>query len=287
MTSLYAILDTGTPGSLVHYVVSINFSDPNNIRYVPFGIIKGLPDKYFTSAVFDPASGKIFCVLSDSITYSLTENIYLYSVSFPDLSLIVPFCVNNTFLVNINPQGTYNPTDKLFYYAINAAPGAFDYKIVTVDRNRTIVTTDINVNDIEQSNYGVQIYGNYIYASIRISNSFSVYYANIHDNSIAGAIESPIFPQPRGNINCTFDQNGVLWGNTQYAGSDPHGYSLYRLDCTQNGLPAPDSFPVELIGDMSLTFNNNSITNMTIFIAPPRVQKAVHLQIKYKNKYQK
>lgn len=39
MTSLYAILDIGSVGSIVHNVISIGICDPNNISYVLFGII--------------------------------------------------------------------------------------------------------------------------------------------------------------------------------------------------------------------------------------------------------
>ena len=54
-------------------------------------------------------------------------------------------------------------------------------------------------------------------------------------------------------------------GTTQYSGSSPPNYSLYRLQCTTNGLPASDPFQSELIGNMPTTFENNFIANMTLF----------------------
>jgi hypothetical protein len=82
-TQLYAILDIGTVGSIVHQVVSIDISDPNNISYVPIGTIAGFADKYFVSATFDPVSSKIFFALSNSDSNTSVDNIYLYSVTFP------------------------------------------------------------------------------------------------------------------------------------------------------------------------------------------------------------
>ena len=125
--NLYAILDTGTVGSIVHNVVSIDYSVPNNISYVPFGTIAGFPDKYFVSATLDPISSKIFFALSDSPSSTSVTNIYLYSVTFPDLLTITPFCISNTVYINLNPQVTYNVTNNLFYYAINNDPLGYDY----------------------------------------------------------------------------------------------------------------------------------------------------------------
>ena len=131
MTSLYAILDIGNVGSIVHQVVSIDYSDPNNITYTPFGTIAGFTDKYFVSATLDPLLSKIFFALSDSDSNTSVENIYLYSVTFPDLLTITPFCVSNTVYINLNPQVTYNVQNNLFYYAINNDPFGYDYKVNT------------------------------------------------------------------------------------------------------------------------------------------------------------
>ena len=122
MTSLYAILDIGTVGSLFHQVVSIDISDPNNISYVLIGTISGFTDKYFVSATLDPLSSKIFFALSDSVSNTSVDNIYLYSITFPYFLTVTPFCPNNTVFINLNPQVTYNVANGLFYYAINNDP---------------------------------------------------------------------------------------------------------------------------------------------------------------------
>lgn len=264
MTSLYAILDIVENQSIVHHVVSLNISDPDNISYVPFGTISGFEDKYFFSAILDPVQSKIFFGLSDSTSNTSVENIYLYSITFPDLATVTPFCTINTVYVNLNPQATYNIADNLFYYAINNDPNGFDYTINTIDSDGNIVVTSINVSNIQNSNYGIPIFNDYIYATLRPGNSFTVYYASLNDNT-SGSITSPITPQPPGNIWSVFDLSGVLWGSSQMDASDPPGLSLYQLQCTQNGLPGSDSFPVAFIGDMPTTYENNSITNITLF----------------------
>ena len=263
-TQLYAILDIGTAGSIVHQVVSIDISDPNNISYVPFGTIAGFADKYFVSATFDPVSSKLFFALSDSDSNTSVNNIYLYSVTFPDLSTITPFCISNTVYVNLNPQATYNPANGLFYYAINNDPLGYDYAVNTIDGSGNIVVTGINVSNLQNSSNGLQIFGNEIYATYRPGNSFTVYFAGISDNT-TGSISSPITPQPPGQIWSVFDSNGVLWGTTQYDGSSPPSYSLYQLQCTTSGLPASDPFTSALVGDMPTTFANDLIANMTLF----------------------
>ncbi len=63
-TKLYAVLDIGTVGSITHQVVSIDISDPTNIRYVAFGTISRFADKYFVSATLDPILSKIFFAFS-------------------------------------------------------------------------------------------------------------------------------------------------------------------------------------------------------------------------------
>jgi hypothetical protein len=264
MTNLYAILDTGTVGSIIHNVVSIDISNPNNITYLLFGTIAGFSDKYLISATLDPISSKIFFVLSDSDSNTSVENIYLYSVTFPDLLTVTPFCINNTVYVNINPQITYNVTDNLFYYAINNDPLGYDYKVNTIDSDGNIVVTNINTTNVQNSTNGLQIFKDYIYATYRPGNSFSVYYAGINNNT-TGSITSPITPQPRGQLFSTFDLNGVLFGVTQYNSSSPPGYSMYRLVCVVNDLPASDPFISELVGDMPDTFDSNFIVNMTLF----------------------
>lgn len=243
MTTLYAILDTGTPGSIVHNVVSINASNPNNIVYIPFGTIAGFPDKYVISATLDPVLNRLFFALSDSSSNTYVENMYLYTVTFPDLLTIVPFCVNNTIYINLNPQVTYNPTDNLFYYAINNDPLGYDYTVNTINTSGTITVTGINVSNIQNSATGLQIFGNYIYATYRPGNSFTVYYAHL-TNNVTGSIISPITPQPPGQLWCVFDLNGILYGVTQIDASSPPGISLYQLQCTTNGLPASDPFVV-------------------------------------------
>jgi hypothetical protein len=264
MTNLYAILDIGTIGSIVHNVVSIDISDPDNITYVQFGTIAGFADKYFVSTTLDPILSKIFFALSDSDANTSVDNIYLYSVTFPDLLTVTPFCTNNTVHINLNPQITYNVADNLFYYAINNDPLGYDYTINTIDLNGNIIVTSINVSNIQNSSNGLQIFNNYIYATYRPGNSFNAYYAAINNNT-TGSIGSPITPQPPGQIFSIFDLNGVLWGTTQYNGSSPPSYSLYRLQCTTNGLPASNPFPSQLVGSMPTTFENNLIANMTLF----------------------
>lgn len=264
MTSLYAILDIGTVGSIVHNVVSIDISDPNNITYIPFGTIAGFADKYFVSATFNPLSNKIFFALSDFDSNTSVENIYLYSVTFPDLLTITPFCLTNTVYVNLNPQITYNIENNLFYYAINSDPNGYAYTVNTIDSNGNIIVTSINCTNIQNSSNGLLIFNDNIYATYRPGNSFIVYYAGVNTNT-TGTITSTIFPQPPGQLWSIFDLNGNLWGTTQYSGSSPQSYSLYKLQCTDAGLPAPDPFTSELIGEMALTFNSNQIANMTLF----------------------
>ncbi len=264
MTNLYAILDIGTVGSIVHKVVSIDTSDPNNISYTPFGTISGFADKYFVSATLDPILGKIFFALSDSDSNTSVNNIYLYSVTFPDLATITPFCVNNIVYVNLNPQITYNNANGLFYYAINNDPLGYDYKVNTIDNSGSIVVSNINTANIQNSSNGLQIFNNNVYATVRPGNSFTVYYASINGNT-TGSISSPVTPQPPGRIWSIFDLNGVLWGTTQYDGSSPPSYSLYQLQCTSAGLPASNPFPSELVGNMPTTFESNAIANMTLF----------------------
>lgn len=264
MTSLYAVLDTNIDGSIVHNVVSIDKSDPNNINYVLIGTIAGFTDKYFVSATLDPLSNKIFFALSNSDSNTSVDNIYLYSVTFPDLSIVTPFCINNTVYVNLNPQVTYNIADKLFYYAINNDPSGYDYKVNTIDNNGTIIVTSINTSNIQNSGNGLQIFNNYIYATYRPGISFTVYYAGINDNT-TGLITSPITPQPPGQIWSVFDLNGILWGTTQYDGSSPPSYSLYQLQATTGGLPSSDPFLSEFVGDMPTTFEENLISNVTLF----------------------
>lgn len=263
-TALYAILDIGTVGSIVHQVVSIDISDPSNISYVPIGTIAGFADRYFVSATFDPVSSKIFFALSGSDSNTSVDNIYLYSVTFPDLSTITPFCVSNAVYVNLNPQATYNPANGLFYYAVNNDPMGYDYSVNTIDASGSIVVTGINVSNIQNSNNGLQLFANDIYAIYRPGNSFTAYYAGINDNT-TGSISSPITPQPPGQLWSAFDSNGVLWGTTQYDASSPPSYSLYRLQCTTAGLPASSPFASELVGDMPTTFEDDSIANMTLF----------------------
>src|SRR6476620_453647 len=262
--NLYAILDTGTVGSIVHNVVSIDYSVPNSISYVPFGTIAGFPDKYFVSATLDPILCKIFFALSDSPSRPTVINIYLYSVTFPDLSTITPFCISNTVYINLNPQLTYNVTNNLFYYAINNDPLGYNYGVNTIDSNGNIVVTNINTSNLQNSSNGLQIFNDYIYATLRPGNSFTVYYGNLNDNT-TGSITSPITPQPPGQIWSVFDSNGVLWGTTQIDASSPPSYSLYKLECTTAGAPASNPFLSELIGNMPTTFDGNAIANLTLF----------------------
>lgn len=271
MTNLYAVLDIGEVGSIVHNVVSIEISDPINISdpkiitYTLFGTIAGFVDKYFVSAILNPISSKIFFALSDSPSNTSVENVYLYSVTFPDLLTITPFCTNNTVLINLNPQITYNVADELFYYAINTNPDGYEYKINTINKDGYINVTNIDVTNIQNSGNGLQIFNNYIYASYRSNNSFIVYYAGIN-NSTTGSIASPI-PQPNGQIYAIFDIYGNMWGTTQYNASSPPSNSLYQLHCTTNGLPAHDQFSSELIGNMPNYFENENdlIINITLF----------------------
>jgi len=261
--NLYAILDTGTVGSIVHNVVSIDYSVPNNISYVPFGTIAGFPDKYFVSATLDPILSKILFALSDSTSSTSVTNIYLYSVTFPDLSTITPFCISNTVYINLNPQVTYNVTNNLFYYAINNDPLGYNYGVNTIDSNGNIVVTNINTSNLQISSNGLQIFNNYIYATLRLGNSFTVDYASLNNNT-TGSITSPI-TQPPGQIWSVFDSNGVLWGTTQIDASSPPSYSLYELQCTTAGAPASSPFLSELIGNMPTTFDGNAIANLTLF----------------------
>ncbi len=263
-TSLYAILDIGTIGSVVHYVVSIDYSDPNNISYVAIGTIAGFADKYFISATLDTFSGKIFVALSDYDSATSVDNIYLYSVTFPDLLTVIPFFIGAAVYVNLNPQVTYDVGNNLFYYAINNDPSGYDYKVNTIDSSGAITVTNINTSNLQNSGNGLQIYNNFIYATYRPGNSFTVDFAGINDNT-TGAISSPITPQPPGQLWSVFDVNGVLWGTTQFAASSLPSYSLYKLQCTVGGLPASDPFPSELVGTMPTTFENNFIANITLF----------------------
>jgi len=257
-------LDIGTVGSIVHQVVSIDISNPSNITYVPIGTIAGFTDKFFVSATFDPVSSKIFFALSNSDSNTSVDNIYLYSVTFPDLLTVTPFAVSNTVFVHLNPQVTYNTANGLFYYAINNDPLGYDYAVNTIDTSGTIVVTSINDSNLQNSSNGLQIFNDHIYATIRPGNSFTVYYAGISDNT-TGSISSPITPQPPGQIWSVFDLNGVLWGTTQLTGSSPPSYSLYKLQPTTAGLPAADPFTSEFVGDMPTTFGTNLIANATLF----------------------
>lgn len=264
--NLYAILDIGTIGSIVHNVVSIDISDPNNITYTLSGTITGFDDKYFISATLDPILSRIFFALSDSSSNTSVTEISLYSVPFPSLTPVTPFCPNNPVYINLNPQVTYNVADNLFYYAINNDPSGYEYKVNTIDSSGNITVTSINISNIQNSSNGLQIFNNYIYATYRPGNSFTVYYADINDNT-TGTIISPLALQPPGQIWSVFDVNGVLWGTTEYDGSSPPSYSLYQLQCTTNGLPESSPFPSEFVGDMPTTFNSNLIANMTLFTA--------------------
>jgi hypothetical protein len=274
ITHLYAILDIGTVGSIIHQVVSIDISDPNNISYVPFGTISGFADKYFVSATLDPVLGKIFFALSDSDSNTSVDNIYLYSVTFPDLLTLTPFCLSNTVHINLNPQVTYDIANGLFYYAINSDPQGYSYAVNTIDSSGNIIVTSINASNLQNSSNGLQIFNNHIYATYRPGNSFTVYYASISDNT-TGSISSSITPQPPGQIWSIFDLNGVLWGTTQYDGSSPPSYSLYQLQCTTAGLPASSPFTSALVGNMATTFENNSIANMTLFALAAQTQNQV------------
>jgi hypothetical protein len=237
---------------------------------VPVGTIAGFADKYFVSATFDPASSKVFFALSDSDSSTSVESVYLYSVTFPDLLTVTPFCESNGVYTNLNPQVSYNTADGLFYLAVNNDPFGFEYAVDTIDTSGNIVTTSINTLDIQNSNNGLQIFNNIVYATNSVGESFGVAYAGISDNS-TGSISSPITPQPPGQIWSTFDPDGVLWGTTQFSASSPQGYSLYRLQCTTAGLPAASPFTSELIGAMPDTFQGNAIVNMALFsaLAPP------------------
>ena len=137
-------------------------------------------------------------------------------------------------------------------------------KSIQIDSSGNIVVTTINTSNIQNSSNGLQIFENYIYATYRPGNSFTVYYAGLTTNT-TGSITSPITPQPPGQIWSVFDLNGVLWGTTQLSGSSPPGYSLYKLQPTTGGLPASDPFPSELVGDMPTTFGNDLIANLTLF----------------------
>ena len=269
-TALYAVLDVGSVGSIVHHVVRIDMTDPNNIAYVPVGTIAGFADKYFVSATLDPVSSTLFFALSDSDSTTSVESIYLYGVTFPDLVTVTPFCESNGVFVNLSPQATYNTADGLFYYAVNNDPFGFDYVVETIDSSGTIVTTSITTTDIQNSNNGLQIFNDTVYATTRLADSFAVYYAGIAD-STTGSITSPITPQPPGQIWSTFGPDGVLWGTTQYGASTPQSYSLYRLQCTTAGVPAASPFTSELVGTMPLIFEANVIVNMALFasVAPP------------------
>lgn len=263
-TLLYAILDIGTVGTLVHQVVSIDISDPGNITFVPLGTIAGFADKYFVSATFDPATSRIFFALSDSDSNTSVNNIYLYSVTFPDLATVTPFCIANTVYVNLNPQVTYRPTDGRFYYAVNNDPLGYDYSVNTIDTAGSVVATGINTSNLQNSSNGLQIFNDHLYATYRPGSSFTVYHAGIND-AATGSISSPMAPQPPGQIWSVFDSNGVLWGTTQYGASSPPSYSLYHLQCTTAGLPASSPFTSELVGNMPTTVESNLIANMTLF----------------------
>ncbi len=270
-TTLYAVLDIGPVGSIVHQVVAIDISDPNNIGYVPLGTVSGFADKYFVSAALDPVSSKLFFALSDSDSNTSVNNVYLYGVTFPDLSTATPFCASNTAYVNLNPQIAYSTANGLFYYAINNDPTGYDYSINTIDSGGNIVVTSINTSNLQNSGNGLQIFKDHIYATYRPGSSFTVYHAGITDNS-TGSISSPITPQPPGQLWSVFDLNGVLWGTTQYDGSSPPGYALYRLQCTAAGLPASSPFTSEFVGDMPTTFENDLIANMTLFAPQAQTQ---------------
>jgi hypothetical protein len=275
---LFAILDIGTVGSIVHQVVSIDSSDPNNINYVPFGTLSGFADKYVVSATVDPNANKLFFALSDSDSNTSVDNVYLYGVTFPDLLTATPFCASNTVYVNLNPQITYSIANGSFYYAMNSDPLGYDYKVNTINSSGNIAVTSINTSNLQNSSNGLQIFNNHIYATIRPGNSFTVFYAGINDNA-TGSTSSPITPQPPGQIWSAFDLNGVLWGTTQYGASSPPSYSLYKLQCTTAGLPASSPFTSALVGNMPTTFAGGSIANITPFAPAACVQdppKAVY-----------
>jgi hypothetical protein len=134
----------------------------------------------------------------------------------------------------------------------------------TIDSSGTIVATSINVSNLQNSNNGLQIFNDHIYATYRPGNSFTAYYAGISDNT-TGSTSSPITPQPPGQIWSVFDLNGVLWGTTQYSASSPQSYSLYKLQCTTAGFPAANPFTSEFVGDMPTTLGNDLIVNATLF----------------------
>ncbi len=263
-TTLYAILDSGSPGSIVHHVVSIDYSDSNNIIYVPLGTIAGLTDKYFISATLDTTAGKIFAALSDFDSNTSVEYMYLYSITFPDLLSITPFFVGTNVYINLNPQVTYSIDNNLFYYAVNNDPLGYDYKINTIDSSGNIIVTTINTSNLQNSGNGLQIFNNFIYATYRPGNSFTVDFASIND-ATTGSISSPITPQPPGQLWSVFDLNGVLWGTTQFAASSLPSYSLYKLQSTTGGVPASSPFPSELVGSMPTTFEDDTIVNISLF----------------------
>jgi hypothetical protein len=136
-------------------------------------------------------------------------------------------------------------------------------KSITIDSG-TIVVTSINASNLQNSSNGLQIFNDHIYATIRPGNSFTVYHAGISDNA-TGSISSAITPQLPGQIWSVFDLNGVQWGTTQYDGSSPPSYSLYKLQSTTAGLPASSPFISELVGNMPTTFENDLIANMALF----------------------
>ena len=125
MNNLCTVIDVNDSGSIIHQVISIDKSDPLNIKYTLIGTIKGYPDKYFVCAVLDLELNKLFFALSSSSYNSYVDNVDLYSVTYPDLLTITPFCQNNTVDIFFNPQITYNPANKLFYYSKNYDPNGF------------------------------------------------------------------------------------------------------------------------------------------------------------------
>ncbi len=274
-TTLYAILDIGTSGSIVHQVVSIDLSDPANIAYVPLGTIAGLASRYFVGATFDPSSSRIFAALSASSSNTSVDNLDLYSVTFPDLATVTPFALVNTVFVNLNPQATYDPGAGLFYYAVNNDPAGYDYSVNTIASTGVVTVTGIDVSNLQNSGNGLQFFNGHLYATIRSGNAFDAYWAAVSGNA-TGAITSPITPQPPGQLWSVFDATGVLWGTTQIDASSPPGLALYRLQPTSAGLPASSPFASQAVGDLPTTFQGNAIANVTLFAvtsqAPPEVR---------------
>ena len=108
---------------MIHQVVSIDISDPNNISYVPFGTISRICRQIFVSATFDPASSRIFFALERfGFEYEPLKIFYLYSVTFPDLTTITPFLFKQYSLYKSESLKSPMIPNGLFYYAINNDP---------------------------------------------------------------------------------------------------------------------------------------------------------------------